>query len=280
MGRYYDHMESWYPRRPPRYDLCINCTCKNTSIECRLPECPTITCANPERKPGDCCDTCPETPKLDCEWNNKTYAHNSSFHPIIGNFGTTYCVKCFCNNNEIKCRSVSCPTSYPCKDPVYVTGKCCKVCKDYPGNHTNGRKLCSAGKNWLVYQYIQIPRNPQKNASEIREQLALEHRDHDMVEIHTIYANMTVKVIKTTNTNKKQFQQILKNGSYKILGKIREVQKNKIKTWDQRDCHPNQGCIHTVQKIMKGLRDRVTRCGDHVKSGPPQTLLQLEPEDP
>lgn len=58
------------------------------------------------------------------------------------------------------------------------------------------------------------------------------------------------------------------------------VQKNKIKTWDQRDCHPNQGCIHTVQKIMKGLRDRVTRCGDHVKSGPPQTLLQLEPENP
>lgn len=28
MGRYYDHMESWYPRRPPRYDMCINCTCK------------------------------------------------------------------------------------------------------------------------------------------------------------------------------------------------------------------------------------------------------------
>ena len=31
--------------------------------------------------------------------------------------------------NEIKCRSMSCPTSYPCKDPVYVQGKCCKVCK-------------------------------------------------------------------------------------------------------------------------------------------------------
>lgn len=56
------------------------------------------------------------------------------------------------------------------------------------------------------------------------------------------------------------------------------VQKNKIKTWEQRACHPTQGCIHTVRKIMKGLYDRVKRCGDHATSGPPQTLLQLKPE--
>lgn len=282
MGRYYDHMESWYPRRPPRYDMCINCTCKNTSIECSLPECPKITCVNPQRKPGDCCETCPETPKLDCEWNNKSYAHNSSFNPVVGNFGPSYCVTCFCNANVIKCRSKSCPTSYPCKDPVYVQGKCCKVCEDSPGNHTNGRNFCSAGKHWLVYEYIKIPRNQQKNASEVREQFALEHKDHDTVEIHTIYANMTAKVIKTTNTTKSQFHGILKkNGKdYKILGKIREVQKNKIKTWEQRACHHTQGCIHTVRKIMKGLYERVRRCGDHATSGPPQTLLQLQPENP
>jgi len=156
------------------------------------------------------------------------------------------------------------------------------VCEDSPGNHTNGRNLCSAGKHWLVYEYIKIPRNQQKNASEVREQFALEHKDHDTVEIHTIYANMTAKVIKTTNTTKSQFHGILKkNGKdYKILGKIREVQKNKIKTWEQRACHHTQGCIHTVRKIMKGLYERVRRCGDHATSGPPQTLLQLQPENP
>ena len=57
------------------------------------------------------------------------------------------------------------------------------------------------------------------------------------------------------------------------------VQKNKIKTWEQRACHHTQGCIHTVRKIMKGLYDRVKRCGDPATSGPPQTLLQLQPED-
>ena len=43
-----------------------------------------------------------------------------------------------------------------------------------------------------------------------------------MVEIHDIYANMTVKNIETTNATKKQFEKILENGKYKILGKIRE----------------------------------------------------------
>jgi len=96
---------------------------------------------------------------------------------------------------------------------------------DSPGNYTNGRSLCSAGKHWLVYEYVKkIPRNQPKNASEVCEQFALEHKDHDTVEIYTIYANMTAKVITTTNTTKSQFHEMLKKNvkDYKILGKIRE----------------------------------------------------------
>ena len=94
---------------------------------------------------------------------------------------------------------------------------------DSPGNHTNGRSICSAGKHWLVYEYVKITEDQRKNASEVREQFALEHKDHDTV-IYSIYANVTAKVIKTTNSTKSQFHEMLKkNGKdYKILGKIRE----------------------------------------------------------
>lgn len=70
---------------------------------------------------------------------------------------------------------------------------------------------------------MKIRRKQQKNTSEVREQFALEDRDQDMVEIHTIYANMTTKVIKTSNTTKRQFHRILQNGDeYEYIGKIRE----------------------------------------------------------
>ena len=75
-----------------------------------------------------------------------------------------------------------------------------------------------------MYEYIKIPRDQRKNASKVWEQFALEHRDHDTVEIHSINANMAAKVIKTTNITKAQFQGIKKD--YKILGKIREGEES------------------------------------------------------
>ncbi|KAL9964285.1 hypothetical protein ACROYT_G027905 [Oculina patagonica] len=337
MGRYYDHMETWYPRIPPRYDMCINCTCKNTSIECRNRDCPKITCDNPQRKPGACCDTCPansatvkkstsspsssntkdsirmlirfaigrvrkrhpripalfqiraekkETPiPGECVWNGKRFPHNSTFYPTVPPFGVVPCVNCFCNplNSEIKCEHMKCPTSYPCKDPVNIPGVCCKVCEDPTTrppitNSTNGR-TCTSGKHWRVYEYMEkVRRKPQSNTPEVREQFALEDDHRDSVEIHSISANMTKKVVKISNTTRVDFHKMLQNNKdYKYIGKIREVQKNKIKTWEQRTCHHTQGCIHTVRKIMNGLRERVRKCHSYIPR-PPDSLLQPEHE--
>ena len=66
-------------------------------------------------------------------------------------------------------------------------------------------------------------KKPQNNTSEVREQFALEDRDHDMVEIHTLYANMTSKVVKVSNTAKRHFHLVLQNNNeYQYIGKIRE----------------------------------------------------------
>ncbi|KAJ7353928.1 Chordin-like [Desmophyllum pertusum] len=307
MGRYYDHMETWYPRIPPRYDMCINCTCKNSTIECRNHDCPKITCDNPQRKPGACCDSCPansvrivKEPSSsspmesirslirlkvrqnpgECEWGKEKYPHNSSFHPTVGPF-VVYCVKCVCNASKLNCVRLICPTPYPCKTPVYVAGKCCKVCNDngdgtipeIPTTGSSAKRPCSSGKYWMVYEYSH---GKQRNIkSEIRVQFVLEDRERRAVEIHTINANMTVKTVKVSNMTKRHFDLINSNNEYKDLGKIREVQRNKIKIWEQRACHLTYGCIHTVQKIMERLRERVRKC-DSSMHRPPDSLLKLD----
>ena len=75
-----------------------------------------------------------------------------------------------------------------------------------------------------MYEYItRIPGKQQNNTPEVREQFALEDKDNDLVEIHSIYANMTKKVVKVSNTTKGDFHRmLLKNNGYKYIGKIRE----------------------------------------------------------
>ncbi|XP_015761134.1 PREDICTED: chordin-like protein 1 [Acropora digitifera] len=119
MGRSYRHLENWFHFGPPRYDLCIICSCKNSSVGCRKVACPTPPCDNPERKPGACCNTCPvpvsNTGKLqrnngstsetvqtknvsdECERAGVKFPHNTTFNPTIGPFGVSFCVTCLCN---------------------------------------------------------------------------------------------------------------------------------------------------------------------------------------
>lgn len=33
----------------------------------------------------------------ECEWNERRFPHNYTFHPTVGIFGISYCIKCICN---------------------------------------------------------------------------------------------------------------------------------------------------------------------------------------
>lgn len=58
--------------------------------------------------------------------------------------------------SELKCGRISCPTSYPCKNPVYVQGKCCKVCEGKPVQNNKLNSLTEAFLSELDSSHILI----------------------------------------------------------------------------------------------------------------------------
>lgn len=274
MGRYYGNLEKWFPLLSPKNDLCVSCVCKNTSVVCQRPTCPTLSCVSPVRKPGACCDTCPVTPESGCLLpDNQRVPYNYSYHPNVVPFGITYCILCVCIPPNIDCSPVHCPSNYSCAQPVTVPGKCCKECK---GTNTTMkpavRRYCQ-GKHWRVYEYEMIQRRNQNLRTEIRVHFAFVDGERNFVEIHSLVANTTNKTVTVTNTTKRNFDQINQNSNYIHLGKIREVQIVKLRDNEKRPCHNSHGCVHTVRKIANRLRGRVSNC---VSRGPPDILKMLE----
>jgi len=141
---------------------------------------------------------------------------------------------------------------------------------------SNGRRHCNSGKYWRVFEYTKINGRQRQNNTYIWVQFALEDKERDIVEIHTIAANTTHKTVKVTTTTKRNFDRVkLRNYQYIYIGKIREVQRVKMKDNEKRRCHLTQGCVHTVLKIIERLRARVGRCNPG-SSSPPDTLRMLE----
>lgn len=303
MGRSYRHLENWFHFGPPLYDLCIICSCKNSSVGCRKVVCPTPPCDNPERKPGACCNTCPvpvsnsgklqrnngstsETVQTknvsdECERAGVKFPHNTTFNPTIGPFGVSFCVTCLCNRSIIQCKGQRCPTNYSCENPVTVPGKCCKVCEggDSKGP-ANGRRHCTTGKYWRVYEYTRRG-NQSLTSHYIRVQFALVSRESGVVEIHTISASATAKTVKITNTTVENFDQVMKrNDHYKSIGKIRDAQRNKMRHNEMRPCHVTQGCVHTVKKIMERFWYRVGQCKMGISGLPGKLPIMPEKETP
>ncbi|OXA51677.1 Chordin-like protein 1 [Folsomia candida] len=82
----------------------------------------------------------------DCVSAGRYYMHGSSWHPVIGPFGTMECVVCKCMKGQIDCGRLKCPPKkeLPCAKPVKVEGHCCPICTSMISN--DGSKMCVSGK--------------------------------------------------------------------------------------------------------------------------------------
>ncbi|XP_049339427.1 kielin/chordin-like protein isoform X2 [Astyanax mexicanus] len=111
------------PDRP-----CQGCTCQDGTVRCgedRQPECPSVTCSNPQTPSGQCCAQCPG-----CLFDNRVFTDGETFpNP------TNPCEQCVCTGGSVNCQQ---QCSRPiCQNPVQ--GTCCQ-------NNCNG---CSyAGNNY------------------------------------------------------------------------------------------------------------------------------------
>ncbi|XP_023227580.1 chordin-like protein 1 isoform X1 [Centruroides sculpturatus] len=128
---------------------CVQCVCQAGQVLCRLKTCPSLQCTQPI-DPNDCCPCQGGTNKdqlepssvlvtfllsqgtqtADCTSGGITYAHGSSWHPVIGPLGQMDCVICKCKSGRIECGRLSCPQPPSCVKLQPVQGQCCPICID------------------------------------------------------------------------------------------------------------------------------------------------------
>uniref|UniRef100_H2Z3U8 VWFC domain-containing protein n=1 Tax=Ciona savignyi TaxID=51511 RepID=H2Z3U8_CIOSA len=51
----------WKPNVPSMSNACVQCSCENGDIRCRIPKCPEVKCAYPILPEDRCCRVCPTT---------------------------------------------------------------------------------------------------------------------------------------------------------------------------------------------------------------------------
>ncbi|XP_053297374.1 chordin-like protein 2 [Pleuronectes platessa] len=84
-----------------------------------------------------------------CLYNGKTYSHGDMWHPVLGR--VLECILCTCTDGVQDCKRITCPSQYPCQQPMKSAGQCCKTCPETKAE--SNRTLCYPGFKYSVLVY-------------------------------------------------------------------------------------------------------------------------------
>ncbi|XP_031548776.1 chordin-like protein 1 [Actinia tenebrosa] len=300
LGRHYQEGEKWHPLLDAYKTKCIICVCKNSSIRCRK-----IPCDGPDCIPR-CCENChagskvstkvppmktnpvtpqkPAVPYPDCNLMG-VHKHNTSWTPIVAD-SVSNCIKCECLFSKVRCSRISCPSSYPCANPVVRFGECCKFCEGLPNRYNKLQtklRHCGSAKSWNVYEYVPKTRAPsiqstkatQQDPQEIRGHFVLESVQKQKIEIHTLRANRTHKTVRVKAMYRTAFKKNMSPWmTLKPIGVIRDGRRRTIEEKEKRPCRVGVDCRKDVKALMRMVRIRSRRCRA-VMTIPPISLLWL-----
>ncbi|XP_060698750.1 kielin/chordin-like protein isoform X3 [Hemiscyllium ocellatum] len=123
-GKQYEGGSHWVSAVNP----CHTCTCTEGEVTCLEPEC-DVTCQHPAQIPGQCCPVC-----RDCYFEGNIYSNRETFKPDA-------CRDCSCNDGDVLCLPVKCPT-LSCRQQITKPGSCCPLCR---GCMYNGKEYQEGG---------------------------------------------------------------------------------------------------------------------------------------
>ncbi|XP_060229924.1 kielin/chordin-like protein [Meriones unguiculatus] len=93
---------------------CHACRCEGGTVRCSLINCPSTTCATPQKGPGQCCPRCP-----DCVLETQVFVDGERFpHP------RDPCQECRCQEGQARCQPRACPSAR-CGHPL--PSACCRA---------------------------------------------------------------------------------------------------------------------------------------------------------
>lgn len=115
------HNEGWFTN-----GTCTRCVCINKSTLCSLNplDCSPVTCDNPIKPEGACCQVCPE-PGPQCSYNGKTYQVGDQW------LSKNKCRNCTCREHGRKrCDFIACQMpNCSVGSQERVVGQCCSACR-------------------------------------------------------------------------------------------------------------------------------------------------------
>ncbi|XP_022082453.1 zonadhesin-like [Acanthaster planci] len=122
-----------------RKTKCLTCRCVGGMEECRLEQCPILTCDNPQNVIGECCRRCPAETRS-CSVGGVLYRHKEQWQPDP-------CRVCQCIDGTVDCVDQTCP-ELSCPEPLQLDDICCPRC---PGEPL--RNMCR--DNGVMYSHQQ-----------------------------------------------------------------------------------------------------------------------------
>lgn len=279
-GRYYKNGELWNPINPTsgtklfQYPNCQICSCNNANVTCNKVTCPKLACKNPIKKNfTDCCESCPgssarspiilrfppffpePTSKADhypnCEFDKKTFKHNTSWSPQIPEIKMSHCVRCTCMFSKVKCVRIVCKSSEDC------AGKCFSS-KPKSNTKTSGQRQCLWERvrvNLLVSDNSRKTRSTHPKQNSYLVKIALIKERSLSVEIHEWNVKDNQATVRTSKIKNSHFAK--SSTQYTNLGETKNGRLNRFFNREKLLAECNRKCINKAKDYVRRLKNRV-----------------------
>ncbi|XP_047661984.1 chordin-like protein 2 isoform X2 [Tachysurus fulvidraco] len=185
-----------------------------------------------------------------CTYSGKTYSHGDVWHPMLGK--VLECILCTCRDGLQECRRLTCPDQYPCKHPMKIEGKCCKICPE--SKNENNRTDCYPGQdnnNLLVYK---VESSSAAREEDTVRKIAIERQGATEVEVQVWKTvNGVLHLMETGDVQKKDLIEHPEN--YILLTMLDEDAWRKFKEEEdkEKDFSRNRTCEVGIKEVVKYL---------------------------
>ncbi|KAL6469949.1 hypothetical protein MHYP_G00210680 [Metynnis hypsauchen] len=162
------------------------------------------------------------------------------------------CILCTCRDGLQECRRITCPTQYPCKHPMKIEGKCCKICPEIKAE--SNRTECYLGhdnNSLLVYK---VEPSSAAHTEDTVRTIAIERQGATEIEVQ-VWKTVegVLHLMETGDVQKKDLIEHPEN--YVLLTTLDEDTWRKFKEEEdkERDVNRSRTCEDGIKEVVKYL---------------------------
>ncbi|XP_066502512.1 chordin-like protein 2 [Hoplias malabaricus] len=185
-----------------------------------------------------------------CLYSGKTYSHGDVWHPVLGK--VLECILCTCRDGQQDCRRITCPMQYPCKHPMKIEGKCCKICPEIKTE--SNRTECYLGQESNSLLVYKVEPSTAAHTEDTVRTIAIERQGATEVEVQ-VWKTVegVLHLMETGDVQKKDLIEHPEN--YILLTTLDEDTWKKFKEEEDkmRDINMSRTCEDGIKEVVKYL---------------------------